>query len=615
MDWSVGGVGIKRILSFFSSIRTQIFFILILFILASAIIFRIEASRQTKLVMLNERAEKISDISTRFPDTFKVILESTIQDYKIPVENSNEKPTAQGLDTHIRNFFKSPLQDRTNNLAKAYESSYFGFYSIDGPEFDGSGIIAESDSYKNHKWYPRQIRLSLAFPDLMRWEQTAGIDNWYPPVAMGVIAQSFESLDKDLARIENSITSPMLGVLLIGIFSAMLLSFFISWKVLRLKKGILSLSNNLDRTIQVSGGELGEIAHAANRLALDLRTSRSRSERVLDSVSTGIIVIGENARVIEANPSSCEILARDINDITGSKTYNLGEIGQLVDSVLEDVIHKNMIWNSGSIKINTGKATKYVNIIAVPVENVTPPEAIFAISDVTENITNTMINERDASLARLGLFTMGVAHEVRNPLTSIKGFVQLLDKKLVGKDESKYLRPVLKEVERIENLITELMNASKPQPLKAEKIHFFEIAQKLSSNHWEQLQEDGVTIHLNIDDSLEIFADPNRLYQILLNLMLNSRDAMPAGGKISISAYLDNDWFVMNFTDTGMGISQEDAHKIFTPFFTTKASGTGLGLSICDQIAKAHSGHMSFISDENGTTFTLKIPQKLAMEE
>jgi signal transduction histidine kinase len=159
------------------------------------------------------------------------------------------------------------------------------------------------------------------------------------------------------------------------------------------------------------------------------------------------------------------------------------------------------------------------------------------------------------------------------------------------------------------------MNASKPQPLKAEQIHFFEIAQKLVSNHWEQLADDGITVKLNFDNKLEVFADPNRLYQILLNLMLNSRDAMPAGGKITISAYYDNDWFVMNFTDTGLGISQEDAHKIFTPFFTTKASGTGLGLSICDQIAKAHSGHMSFISDENSTTFTLKIPQKLALEE
>lgn len=566
-------------------------------------------------MLLNERAEKISDISTRFPDTFKVILESTIQDYKIPVENSKEKATAQGLDTHIRNFLKSPLQDRTNNLAKAYESSYFGFYSIDGPEFDGNGIIAESDSYKNHKWYPRQIRLSVAFPDQMRWEQTAGIDNWYPPVAMGVIAQSYENLDRDLSRIENSITSPMLGILLIGILSAILLSIFISWKVLRLKKGILSLSNNLDRTIHVSGGELGEIAYAANRLALDLRTTRSRSERVLDSVSTGIVVIGEDTRIIEANPSSCEILSRDINEIAGTKTYDLGEIGQLVDNVIGDVINKNMIWNSGSIKINTGNTTKYVNIIAVPVENAKPREAILAISDVTESITNTMINERDASLARLGLFTMGIAHEVRNPLTSIKGFVQLLDKKLIGKDESKYLRPVLKEVERIENLITELMNASKPQPLKAEHIQFLEIAQKLVANHWEQLAEDGIIIKLDIDEKLEIFADPNRLYQILLNLMLNSRDAMPAGGKVTISACYDNDWFVMNFTDTGMGISQEDAHKIFTPFFTTKASGTGLGLSICDQIAKAHSGHMSFISDENGTTFTLKIPQKNAMEE
>ena len=572
------------------------------------------AVEQARTVLLNERVEKITDINTRIPDVFKVILESSILDYKATL-GEGKKGTSQGLDTHIKSFLKGPLQERTNNLAKIYDQSYFSFYSIDGPQIGTSDIITESSSYKNHLWYPKQIKLSYYFPDLERWRNTAGVDYWYPPVALGITAQSYEKLDSDLAKIENSINSPLIMVLLIGAFSALLLSVVISQRVVRLRKGILSLSNDLSRPIPAVGGELGEIARAANRLALDLRTSRSRSERVLDSVSTGIVVLGNDTRIIEANPSSCEILSFDRKEITGTKIFDLGEIGQLVGSVLGDVIEKNMIWNSGSIKINTGTTTKYVNIIAVPVENSKPAEAILAIADVTESITNTMIDERDASLARLGLFTMGVAHEVRNPLTSIKGFAQLLDRKLVGKDEGKYIRPVLKEVERIENLITELMNASKPQPLKAEWVRLSFITDKLVDNNSDQLQTYGITVNCMFDGDLEVYADPNRLYQIFLNLTLNSRDAMPAGGTITITARSDNDWTVIDFSDTGMGISQEDAHKIFTPFFTTKASGTGLGLSICDQIVKAHSGRMSFISDENGTIFTIRLPNKPATEE
>jgi two-component system sensor histidine kinase AtoS len=585
---------------------------MILIIIACTIVFRQVSSNQARKVLLSERAEKLNDINTRTPDVFKVILESTIQDYK--TFSANVKNTSQGLDTHIGTFLKTPLQERLNQLANTYDSSYFAFYSIDGPTIDENRVV-ESSSDKGRLWYPRQVKLSYYFPDMERWRSTADIEKWYPPVTMSIVTQSYEKLDTDLAGIENTINPPMLMVLLFGLFVALIMSFVISARIYRLKKGILSLSTDLGRSIPIVGGELGDIANAANRLAIDLKTSRSRSERVLDSISTGIAVISGDQRIIVANPSFLDIVSCNKNEIIDKKITECGELGFMVSNTIKEVIENGMVWNSGSVKINAGHTTKYVNVIAVAVENTKPAEAIIAISDVTESITNTMINERDASLTRLGLFTMGVAHEVRNPLTSIKGFVQLLDRKLVGRDENKYLRPVLKEIERIENLITELMNASKPQPLKADWIILSDLTDQLITNHQEQLQTDGISIMTDFDASMQLYADPNRLYQILLNLMLNSRDAMPAGGRITITAKTENDWTVIDFADTGMGIAQEDAHKIFTPFFTTKASGTGLGLSICDQIVKAHSGRMSFVSDENGTVFTVRLPNKPATEE
>lgn len=599
---------------FLSSIRTQIFLILILFILACAVIFRIVATDQARMVLLTERAEKINDINSRMPDVFKIILESSISDFK-----ANSLPdkinTKSDLDTHLRTFLKSPMQDRISNLAKVYDSSYFGFYPLDGPLSGKDPIFYESNSYKGHMWYPRQVKLSYYFADLERWSNTAFIDKWYPPVTLGVVAQSYEKLDKDLVGIENSINTPTVYVLIVGVLFALLLSVIISSRIVRLKKSILNLSKDLGKTIPPVGGELGDIADAANRLAMDLRSSRSRSERVLDSVSTGIIVVGSNLRIIEANPSSLDIIGKTRAEVVGNPFMDFGDVGQLVSGELTNVVEKGNVWSSGTLKTTTSSGVKYVNLIAVPVENSKPKEAIIAISDVTENVTDTMRNERDASLARLGLFTMGVAHEVRNPLTSIKGFVQLLDRKLVGKDEGKYLRPVLKEIERIENLITELMNASKPQPLKVELVSFQDIATQLATNNKEQLDSFGIAINLVVPENLELQADPNRLYQVLLNLLLNSRDAMPAGGTVTISARLENDWVVIDFSDTGMGISQDDVHKIFTPFFTTKASGTGLGLSICDQIIKAHGGRISFVSDDTGTVFTIRLPLKPAMEE
>ncbi len=531
--------------------------------------------------------------------------------------------------------------------ASSYESSSFGFVCLDN-SFDGKALIGSSNSYKN-SWYPRLVKLSLAFPPYIKWQNSIlpeispyitttkkpskdgssaigsalGTDymletdksGWEPPIMLVYASQSYERMDEDIGAIEQSIGNWIWITLIVGVFCAILLGLSISSRIISVKRGIGNLALDLTKPVPHVSGELGDIADAANKLAIDLMKSKSRSERVLDSVNTGIMVVGSDMKIIQANPSSLKIAKKTKQEIIGSDIGAIGEPGEIAKSEVEKAIKSGSVWSSGSVKVRGSNETRYVNMRVVPVQMAQENEAILAIQDVTESVVNTLETERDASLARLGLFTMGIAHEVRNPLTSIKGFVQLLERKLKDRDESRYLSPVMKEVERLEMLITDLLESSRPGPIKRKEVDLSKLVNDVLAGQANKLTEAGVRISKECRPGVIANVDEKRFHQVILNLILNAKDAMPEGGTLSLKTGESGEWFHIEVRDTGMGISEQDAANIFAPFFTTKASGTGLGLSICDQIVKSHGGSISFTSDENGTTFVVKIPKIIKMED
>lgn len=235
-------------------------------------------------------------------------------------------------------------------------------------------------------------------------------------------------------------------------------------------------------------------------------------------------------------------------------------------------------------------------------------EAILAISDVTESVIQSLESERKASLTRLGLFTSGIAHEVRNPLTSIKGFVQLLTGKMKDKPESKYLVPIGREVNRLESLINDLLASVRQKPLERSFVNLSELVESVLEVQENDLIDKRIRIVRELDANIVANIDEKRVYQVILNIIINARDAMKDGGILTLKTHTNEEWHQIDIGDTGGGISEEDSAMIFTPFFTTKAEGTGLGLSICEQIIKAHGGVLSFSSDESGTVFSIKFP-------
>ncbi len=217
--------------------------------------------------------------------------------------------------------------------------------------------------------------------------------------------------------------------------------------------------------------------------------------------------------------------------------------------------------------------------------------------------------QRTEFLRNLGLFTAGVVHEVRNPLTSIKGFAQILTKKLQGSDEERYVKPILTETERLERVVNDLLRYGKPTELKKTHVnlraffdHIIELAKQYANN--------TDILFVNNCTDVEINADDKKLEELFLNLFINGVQAMGKSGNIKVACEEESGFVHISVTDTGIGLTEEEIKNLFIPFYTTKPEGTGLGLAIVDRVVNEHSGKIEVVSKKGeGTKFLVTLPR------
>ena len=213
-------------------------------------------------------------------------------------------------------------------------------------------------------------------------------------------------------------------------------------------------------------------------------------------------------------------------------------------------------------------------------------------------------------LATLGHLSAGMAHEIRNPLNSISLFAQIL-KPVMAEDAEKasYIDKILKEVDRIDDILVKLLAASKRPRFELQNLSLGEVIQNCLSSFQEQLTSQEIEVKLDLRPSSPILADPAELEQVFNNLFANAIYEMPQGGALSVSLQQDNTHLDITVSDTGGGISPEHINMIFDPFFTTKKKGTGFGLSVVLRIIKTYNGHISVDTQEGqGSVFNIRLP-------
>jgi two-component system sensor histidine kinase AtoS len=199
-------------------------------------------------------------------------------------------------------------------------------------------------------------------------------------------------------------------------------------------------------------------------------------------------------------------------------------------------------------------------------------------------------------LAVLGKLSTGVAHEVRNPLATLKTTVQALERAEQDPPRLQLLRDMEMEIDRMARAMEELLAFGRPRPPERVVVQVREVARRLHALLANEAERRQVRLEVKAPPDLRAVADSDHLLQILMNLTLNALHATPPGGKVTLDAYPAGPQVVIEVVDTGSGITSVTLQHVFEPFFTTKSGGTGLGLSISRQLAELNDGRLTLES-------------------
>lgn len=214
-------------------------------------------------------------------------------------------------------------------------------------------------------------------------------------------------------------------------------------------------------------------------------------------------------------------------------------------------------------------------------------------------------------LSALGELSAGLAHEIRNPLGSIEGAVQILRRReLPGETRDEFGELAQKEVDRLKGLVTNFLDFARPQAPKRASTDPLQLLESVSKLASETAKMSGTQVRIESGDCVPgVLVDPEQMKQVLLNLVINAIQAMRTGGQVILRAIRRADSVVLEVEDEGVGIPPEDLERVFNPFVTTRANGTGLGLSIAYQIVSQHGGHIAARRNpERGMTFAVTLP-------
>jgi signal transduction histidine kinase len=235
------------------------------------------------------------------------------------------------------------------------------------------------------------------------------------------------------------------------------------------------------------------------------------------------------------------------------------------------------------------------------------------IQKTTDDLSKTEAQLiRSEKLAALGQLAAGIAHEIRNPLTSINILIHSLTENLSsGNSQKEDLKVIEEEIHRINEIVDQFLRFAKPAPPLLKKGDVISIFEETLQLLRPQIEKQGIVIQKEFQPLPPILMDREQMKQVILNLLLNAVQAMPKGGNLVLKGHIPEGdrWIRLSIQDSGVGISGEDINKLFDPFFSTKEGGIGLGLSIAHRIIDQHHGKIEVESTPGeGTLFTVWLP-------
>jgi two-component system sensor histidine kinase HydH len=337
------------------------------------------------------------------------------------------------------------------------------------------------------------------------------------------------------------------------------------------------------------------------------------SDNVVENVPIGLLALDHQGKIAAFNRGAETILQLSAPQVIGQAADPIIPV-ELLAEINYSKKQAEVIEKEIECKIAGGKMVPLeIGASSLKDENDVLLGNILLFKDLTEVRTLRREVARSQRLASVGRLAAGVAHEIRNPLSSIKGFATYFKERYPDRpDDQQTADIMIQEVDRLNRVVGQLLEFARPVPVKPKPVALQALLNDSIKLIEDRAAEKDISIKTqNNIEVQEVWIDPDRINQVLLNLYLNAIDSMESGGELKVEISSDGQRrdVLIQVSDTGCGISREDLSRIFEPYFTTKSTGTGLGLAIAHNIVEAMGGRIKVNSEPGkGTVFSVTIP-------
>jgi two-component system, OmpR family, phosphate regulon sensor histidine kinase PhoR len=417
----------------------------------------------------------------------------------------------------------------------------------------------------------------------------------------------------------NRIAWLSLAVILMSITGLMVISLIANDLSLRPMETLtiaaqqMSMGNFNNLEFPDAPNELEELSDALQVMAQQLgsqintlTSERAKLSAVLNQMTDGVMIVDSNGRVQLFNPAA-------------ERLFEISESVALERSIVEVIRYHQLVnlWRNAksgerqSITLEIGPQHLFLQVVAIPLKTILPDNTMILFQDLTQ-LRRLETVRRD--------FISNVSHELRTPLASLKALAETLQEGALDDPPAarRFIIRMETEIDNLTQLVNELLELSRIEsgkvPLSFHRIRPYDLLQPSTERMALQAERAGLELTLDCPKDLPaVFADPDRITQVLINLIHNAVKFTPPNGKITVSAYQDGDHIVFYVRDTGVGIANSDLGRIFERFYKADRAraggGTGLGLSIARHMIESHGGYIWAESEEQvGSTFFFTLP-------
>jgi len=581
--------------------------------------------------VLQQTDKRTAEIASQvFEQAKRALTEAATRGMR-PASNDPED-----IDAYVQKAFK--MSEGLHAQLKTAKLDTPSIYEVSITNNDGKVLISTDESL-NGKFLARRTKISqltqrgylhqakvLAGPPQV-YELDLPFTNGDQPFGEVRVVVSSGLLLNDISSSVRKFGTIVLLALVISTLVAAVVSRAtlaplsdISAQLDRISAGQYDAPAPVARAFTGGSDELGQVSRKITQVGQQLRgvheifsTLRENMDSVMAGLEDGLLLFTRDARAVMVSPAAEKFLGAPAGHFMGRRVNEIFPPGHPLHEVLH-VEGDQLSEIAAETDLNTVEGTRRVSVSVQAIqENGERMGALVTLRDLDsiESInTQLQVSER---LAALGRITAGVAHEVKNPLNSMRLWLENLKESLPQDADSGSQQAVQvldKEIDRLDAVVKRFLDFTRPMDVRLEATQLADVLKEVVEVAKPQLQKAKIHVaQLLPIDVPEVYVDRALLKQAVLNLVLNAVEAMPGGGQLRLMLSRRGEMAEITVADTGRGIPLENRQKIFQLFFTTRPGGSGIGLASTFRIVQLHNGSIDFSSEVGrGTTFRIELP-------